>query len=96
MRVHGYGWHVCLCGDHGIVTLCVCVGDSFLGSSVSPAITPTKKIPGADEQQSSHLLTRQKANLEDEKSECNMCRRLWTFEDMPNVRHDLNLISLQF
>ena len=57
-----------LCGDHGMA-LCLYVGDSFLGSSVSPAITPTKKIPGSDEQQSPHLLTRQKINLEDEKSE---------------------------
>lgn len=44
------------------------IGDSFLGTSVSPAITPTKKIPGADEQQSL-LLTRQKIHLEDEKKE---------------------------
>ena len=43
-------------------------GDSFLGTSVSPAVTPTKKIPPSTEEQPS-LLTRQKAALELEKSE---------------------------
>lgn len=41
--------------------------DSFLGTSVSPAVTPTKKIPPAIEEQPSSLLTRQKDGLELEK-----------------------------
>ena len=43
-------------------------GDNFLGSSVSPASTPTKKIPGTEGEHPLRL-TRQKADLEIEKSE---------------------------
>lgn len=53
-------------------------GDSFLGTSVSPAVTPTKKIPPAIEEQPSSLLTRQKDGLELEKSE--LCEYLRYFE----------------
>ena len=51
-----------------IIYIRVCTGDSFLGTSVSPAVTPTKKIPPSIEEQPSQL-TRQKAGLELEKSE---------------------------
>ena len=36
---------------------------------MSPAVTPTKKVPGVDDQQPGLLLTRQKLALEDKKSE---------------------------
>ena len=44
-------------------------GDSFLGTSVSPAVTPTKKIPLSSDEEQPSQLTRQKAGFELEKSE---------------------------
>ena len=86
------------CGE----SLSLLAGETFLGTSVSPASTPTKKIPGAEGEHPLRL-TRQKADLEIEKSEFSTDPFVYTCQfTRATEKHGLfewdqhNIMSLQF